>query len=346
MYRLVFAVCTLSALAIILVLTAGPAQTAEARFIRWDCSGWQPRPAVADAENELASSILETLAENRGKTLYCGLDQSDTWTKRQVHDHAHRHNDRDRTQYDGSQGQGRFRGFTAGQEGWLTDGEHGITGVSPERIFEFPEQERGRRKTKILRKTVRSQSADAGTCPDTGNPGSGFTPDDTHTGNLLCTNFGPPSDSSTWTTHEAAENRARTRFAGFSSGSNDWRVHWRTNELRHILSGNLRGSGIGGGNTLSEAQWLAGAETRAIAACAALGGGYKYQKGSADFGRGHNRIKGRAGTLYANGDNLGWFYATEPHPTPSLTTHSHKKARQSRPWSGVCFKKVRGSRRR
>ena len=42
--------------------------------------------------------------------------------------------------------QGRFRGFTAGQEGWLTDGEAGITGVSPERIFEFPEVERKRRK--------------------------------------------------------------------------------------------------------------------------------------------------------------------------------------------------------
>ena len=122
--------------------------TAEARFTRWDCSDWEPYPAVADAEDELASAILETLAANRGKTLYCALDQSDTWTKRQVYDNAHRHNDRDRTQYDGSQGQGRFRGFTAGQEGWLTDGEHGITGVSPERIFEFPEVKKKRRKNK------------------------------------------------------------------------------------------------------------------------------------------------------------------------------------------------------
>ena len=97
---------------------------------------------MADADNELASAILETLAANRGKTLYCALDQSDTWTKRQVYDNAHAHNDRDRTQYDGSQGQGRFRGFTAAQEGWLTDGEHGITGVSPERIFEFPNRKR------------------------------------------------------------------------------------------------------------------------------------------------------------------------------------------------------------
>ena len=150
MFRLIFAVLTLSAIAVILVLTAGPSQTAEARFIRWDCSDWQPYPAVADADNQLASAILETLAANRGKTLYCALDQSDTWTKRQVHDHAHRHNDRDRTQYDGSQGQGRFRGFTAGQEGWLTDGEAGITGVSPERIFEFPQQERRRRRWKTV----------------------------------------------------------------------------------------------------------------------------------------------------------------------------------------------------
>ena len=125
-----------------------------ARFIRWDCSDWQPYPAVADADNQLASSILETLAANRGKTLYCALDQSDTWTKRQVYDNAHAHNDRDRTQYDGSQGQGRFRGFTAGQEGWLTDGEHGITGVSPERIFEFPQEEKKRRRWTWKRRSL------------------------------------------------------------------------------------------------------------------------------------------------------------------------------------------------
>ena len=97
---------------------------------------------------------METLAANRGKTLYCALDQSDTWTKRQVYDHAHAHNDRDRTQYDGSQGQGRFRGFTAGQEGWLTDGEAGITGVSPERIFEFPQVEKKRRSWTWKRRSL------------------------------------------------------------------------------------------------------------------------------------------------------------------------------------------------
>ena len=160
MFRLIFSVCTLSAIAIILVVTAGPSPTAEARSTPWGCSDWQPYPAVADADNELASSILETLASNRGKTLYCGVDQSDTWTKRQVYDNAHMHNDRDRTQYDGSQGQGRFRGFTAGQEGWLTDGEHGITGVSPERIFEFPQQQRRRGWKTVTKRMTVPQSHD------------------------------------------------------------------------------------------------------------------------------------------------------------------------------------------
>ena len=160
MFRLIFSVCTLSAIAIILVVTAGPSPTAEARSTPWDCSDWQPYPAVADADNELASSILETLASNRGKTLYCGLDQSDTWTKREVYDHAHMHNDRDRTQYDGSQGQGRFRGFTAGQEGWLTDGEHGITGVSPERIFEFPQPQRRRGWKTVTKRMKVPESSD------------------------------------------------------------------------------------------------------------------------------------------------------------------------------------------
>ena len=158
--------------------------TAEAaRFIRWDCSDWQPQPAVADADNELASAILETLAANRGKTLYCGLDQSDTWTKRQVYDNAHAHNDRDRTQYDGSQGQGRFRGFTAGQAGWLTDGEHGITGVSPERIFEFPQQQRRRgwktvtKRLKLAASSERlARSRDGGTSSQYSDLGSYTSP--------------------------------------------------------------------------------------------------------------------------------------------------------------------------
>ena len=35
---------------------------------------------------------------------------------------------------------GSFRGFIAAQEGWLTEGESGVTGVSIDRIFEFPRE--------------------------------------------------------------------------------------------------------------------------------------------------------------------------------------------------------------
>ena len=344
MFWLVCAVFTLSAIAIILVLTAGPSQPAEAaRFIRWDCSDWQPRPAVADAENELASSILETLAENRGKTLYCGLDQSDTWTRRQVHDHAHAHNDRDRTQYDGSQGQGRFRGFTAGQEGWLTDGEHGITGVSPERIFEFPQQER-RRRWKTIRVKVRSQSAETGGCPDRGGvPGPGTLVTDWRDinplGNLLCSNYGGVGSSS-WVLEETGRHHARNVYGGGTAGDTGWSWHWRT---RAKIGGAGDGPATIGGQTLTEAQWKAAAETLVIAACEDRG--MKYVRGSADFGPGHSRHRGAGiNGVEDKGPNHGWFYAWHRHDT--ITNRWMARARESRAWHGACTKRVRSSRRR
>ena len=51
--------------------------------------------------------------------------------------------------YDGERG--RFRGFIAAQEGWLTEGESGITGQSIAVIFEFPKAERRGRRTKVKR---------------------------------------------------------------------------------------------------------------------------------------------------------------------------------------------------
>ncbi len=78
------------------------------------------------------------------------------------------------------------------------------------------------------------------------------------------------------------------------------------------------------------------AEARAIAACRARGG--KYVEGSADFGPGHNDNAHVGDNLYFNGDNHGWFYATEPRDG-----HPHLKwsARESRTWVGVCTKRVR-----
>ena len=87
--------------------------------------------------------ILESLAANRGKSIYCAIDQSDTWTKAETWLAGRDRNERDDTVYFGQSG--NFRGFLAAQEGYLTDGESGVTGVSRDLIFEFPREERRRR---------------------------------------------------------------------------------------------------------------------------------------------------------------------------------------------------------
>ena len=114
-----------------------------ARAIPWDCSEWQ-----AFAHADRTTAILESLAENRGKTLYCGVDQSDTFSKAETWAAGKDRNERDDTIYSGERG--IFRGFIAAQEGWLTEGESGVTGISIDRIFEFPREER-KRRTRIKR---------------------------------------------------------------------------------------------------------------------------------------------------------------------------------------------------
>ena len=89
--------------------------------------------------------ILESLAANRGKAIYCAIDQSDTWTKAETWEAGRDRNERDDTVYFGQSG--NFRGFLSAQEGYLTEGESGVTGVSRELIFEFPREERKRRWT-------------------------------------------------------------------------------------------------------------------------------------------------------------------------------------------------------
>ncbi len=150
-YRFPIALLILSALTFGLFVTASPAPDAQAapRTIPWDCSDWQETPAVADADDARVSMILESLAANRGKAIYCAIDQSDTWTKSETWLAGRDRNERDDTVYFGEQG--NFRGFLAAQEGYLTDGESGVTGVSRELIFEFPEEPRRGKKTVIKR---------------------------------------------------------------------------------------------------------------------------------------------------------------------------------------------------
>ena len=140
----------ITGIALFLLLGAGYALTQAARSIPWDCSDWQPY-----AHADRTTAILETLAENRGKTLYCGIDQSDTFGKAETWAAGKDRNERDDTVYWGERGS--FRGFIAAQEGWLTDGESGITGQSIATIFEFPKEER--RVTRVKRRKVSESAA-------------------------------------------------------------------------------------------------------------------------------------------------------------------------------------------
>ena len=118
--------------------------------IPWDCADWQASPAIADAEDARVSVILETLAANRGKAIYCGIEESDTFTKTETWTSGRDRNERDDTVYFGNAG--NFRGFLAAQEGYLTDGASGVTGVSRELIFEFPQE--APRGKKTVRRSV------------------------------------------------------------------------------------------------------------------------------------------------------------------------------------------------
>ena len=145
-------------IALFLLLGAGYGITQAARAIPWDCSDWQ-----AFAHSDRTTSILESLAENRGKTLYCGIDQSDTFSKAETWQAGKDRNERDDTIYYGERG--IFRGFIAAQEGWMTDGESGVTGVSIDRIFEFP-REKKKRRTRIKRLEVPESAAPIARAPN------------------------------------------------------------------------------------------------------------------------------------------------------------------------------------
>ena len=340
-YRFLVAILALSALTFGLFITASPTPDAQAapRTIPWDCSDWQETPAVADAEDARVSMILESLAANRGKSIYCAVDQSDTWTKSETWLAGRDRNERDDTVYFGEQG--NFRGFLAAQEGYLTDGESGVTGISRDRIFEFPEEPRRGKKT--VRFRVRSDSAATGAGPPA--PASnlqyqahnnGFVAEhDTPGGTLICTLYGDHSGA--YTSHGSTRVIARREYTGI--GDTNWTGNWRTG---------LWTDGTGNdpdrqspGAAIGEADWIAMAEARAIPACRARGG--KYVAGSADFGPGHSRDPGSDAATF-NGNNMGWFYAYQTHAHRYNNNNHHLvigKARESRTWVGVCTKRVR-----
>ena len=307
----------ITGIVLFLLLGAGYGITQAARAIPWDCSDWQ-----AFAHSDRTTSILESLAENRGKTLYCGVDQSDTFTKAETWDAGKDRNERDDTVYFGERGQ--FRGFIAAQEGYLTDGESGVTGVSIDRIFEFPREER-RRVKRVKRFDI------ANTANNTDGASCG------QLGGLICSGradsgtYGPGSQNS-------ATIRARGNLIGIGA-STDQDVNWQTQErFRRSNGGATRTPN--GSISPSTAQWTAMAEAAATAACRDRGA--RYAAGSAAFGPGHNENNGGArNTANWVGDNLGIFISGN-----LAGGHNHRyEAWQSRTWTATCKKTIRRTRK-
>ena len=299
----------MGSIVLLLLLGAGYGLTTiQARSIPWDCSDWQ-----AFAHDDRTTSILESLAENRGKTLYCGIDQSDTFTKAETWEAGKDRNKRDDTVYYGERGQ--FRGFIAAQEGWLTDGESGVTGVSIDRIFEFPREEQRRTK-----RTKRLDIASEGDCPDTDPRQRGsYTP-----GTLACSEWGG-YEGYTYGGSGAAQrdgkyqNVLRIRQDTVTRGRTvAWTVPWQTFP--------------------SVEYWQDLAETAAKNACRAQG----YPSVSnVVFAAGHSRGRGSDTQDWDRGPGLGWYYRNHP----SAGNNHRYSARQSRTWEATCKKVIRRTRK-
>ena len=241
------------------------------------------------------------------------IDQSDTFAKAETWEAGKDRNERDDTVYFGERGQ--FRGFIAAQEGYLTDGESGVTGVSIDRIFEFPREER--RRTKRVK---RLHIASEGNCPDKHWRDSvAYTP-----GTLACSAWGS-FHSNADGQQNTAKRRARyylvrdIRQDTESRGdSTQWTVAWDAFP--------------------SAAYWQDLAETQAKAVC--RGQGYPSVT-NVVFGRGHNNDRGVVGGSndQSRGDYLGWYFYNRHSSAHWLS------ARQSRTWTATCKKVIRRTRK-
>ncbi len=305
-------------IALFLVLAAAGygITTLQARSIPWDCADWQ-----AFAHADRTTAILESLAENRGKTLYCGVDQSDTFAKTETWEAGKDRNERDDTVYFGERGQ--FRGFIAAQEGWLTDGESGVTGVSIDRIFEFPREER-RRVKRVKRWDISSGPAGTDTCPD---PEDGRTP-----GTLACSGWGPPDDN-TYGQPAGSKRDDQGLYAGKGQNAGDWAIHWDTQAFYNPLASNAL---LGDFASPSSEGWTELATARAKEVCREQHGGQSVA--NVVFGQGHSNDQ----ALYNqrdHGPHLGWFFDN------TVDQYHRYRARQSRTWTATCKKVIRRTRK-
>ena len=301
----------ITGIALFLLLAAGYGISQAARAIPWDCADWQ-----AFAHEDRPTAILESLAENRGKTLYCGIDQSDTFTKAETWAAGKDRNERDDTIYSGERG--IFRGFIAAQEGWLTEGESGITGISRDRIFEFPKEER-RRTKRVKRITVGSGDPDTDTCMTDLQGGR-------QPGTLICSAWGNPGGAGT------GQSTARYVSVGRSTpqSTTSWTLDWETNNVTRSGEANHQAMP-------SLAQWQELLTAGAARVCRARGA--RYVDGSAVIGPGHSRDTGAG--AWDHGDGLGWFYWN----VDTRAGFYDYRARQSRTWTATCKKTIRRTRR-
>ncbi len=286
----------------------GIATIQAARAIPWDCSDWQ-----AFAHADRTTAILESLAENRGKTLYCGIDQSDTFSKAETWQAGKDRNERDDTIYFGERG--IFRGFIAAQEGWLTEGESGVTGVSIDRIFEFPREKRRVKRVKRIR--VGSGDVATDTCMTDLREGR-------QPGTLICSAWGNPGGAGT------GQARARYVSVGRSTPQStaSWTLDWETNTVTRSGEANHQA-------TPSLSQWQELLTAGAARVCRARGA--RYVDGSAVIGPGHSRDTGTG--AWDHGDGLGWFYWDT-----DIGANYNFRARQSRTWTATCKKTIRRTR--
>ena len=308
-------------LGIVLSLLLGAAgyglTTIQARSIPWDCADWQ-----AFAHADRTTSILESLAENRGKALYCGVDQSDTFTKAETWAAGKDRNERDDTVYYGERGQ--FRGFIAAQEGYLTDGESGVTGVSIDRSFEFPREER--RRTKRVKRL------------DIANDAVQFPIDNSAScGQILGLICGPWGGAST--VHNGrggAVNNARRNLI-----ANTREVNWQTQEISTYTLSPRVVTPTGNYQAPTTDQWTAMATAAAKRACRAEG--YP-QVTNVAFGPGHNGNNGDITTVEYKGEGLGMVLSEDQDPNNN-PNHFKFQMRQSRTWSATCKKVIRRTRK-
>ena len=305
-------------IALFLLLGAGYGALQAARATPWDCSDWQPY-----AHDDRTTAILESLAENRGKTLYCGIDQSDTFAKAETWEAGKDRNERDDTVYFGERGS--FRGFIAAQEGWLTDGESGITGQSIAVIFEFPKEERRIRRTKRI-----NVGSDNDRFPINAVTSCGEVL------GLICSN--EVGRQYEWGSDPGERRKGQRLATGLGPSSTHRQVTWDTNLRYHTATDpwTLLNPPEA---TPNRAWWQGQAEAAAARACRARGA--RLVAGSAALGMGHSENSADDALNYS-GPGLGFFFRRINHP--SVPGSFRYQTRQSRTWTATCLKKIRRNR--